>query len=180
MSESILQTKRLLLRPWKPSDAEELFKYAKDPKVGPIAGWRPHTSAEYSREVITKYLSAPETYAVVLRETGLPIGSVGLMFAGATSLTDRPDECELGYWIGVPYWGRGLIPEAVREVLRHAFEDLGVTRVWCGYYDGNVKSKRVQEKCGFTFSHVVEDAFVPQMNERRKAHITSIKKEDRD
>ncbi|MBO4479901.1 MAG: GNAT family N-acetyltransferase, partial [Clostridia bacterium] len=82
--------------------------------------------------------------------------------------------------IGVPYWGRGLVPEAVREVLRHAFDDLGVTKVWCGYYDGNVKSKRAQEKCGFKYSHTIEDAFVPQMNERRKAYIMSIKKEDRD
>ena len=102
------------------------------------------------------------------------------MFAGATALTDKADECELGYWIGVPYWGRGLIPEAVTEIVRHAFEDLGVSKVWCGYYDGNTKSKRVQEKCGFTFEKIIEDAFVPQMDERRKAYITSIKKEDRD
>lgn len=176
----VLKTERLLLRPWEISDAEELFKYAKDPAVGPIAGWQIHTSVQNSREVIEKYLSAPETYAIVLKETGLPVGSIGLMFAGATALTEKPDECELGYWIGVPYWGRGLAPEAVREVLRHAFDDLGVTKVWCGYYDGNLKSKRVQEKCGFKYSHTIEDAFVPQMNERRKAYIMSIKKEDRD
>ena len=176
----VLKTERLLLRPWEISDAEELFKYAKDPAVGPIAGWQIHTSVQNSREVIEKYLSAPETYAIVLKETGLPVGSIGLMFAGATVLTEKPDECELGYWIGVPYWGRGLVPEAVREVLRHAFDDLGVTKVWCGYYDGNLKSMRVQEKCGFTFEKVIEDAFVPQMNERRKAYIMSIKKEDRD
>ncbi len=176
----VLKTERLLLRPWEISDAEELFKYAKDPAVGPIAGWQMHTSVQNSREVIEKYLSAPETYAIVLKETGLPVGSIGLMFAGATALTEKPDECELGYWIGVPYWGRGLVPEAVREVLRHAFDDLGVTKVWCGYYDGNLKSMRVQEKCGFTFEKLIEDAFVPQMNERRKAYIMSIKKEDRD
>ena len=176
----VLKTERLLLRPWEISDAEELFKYAKDPAVGPIAGWQIHTSVQNSREVIEKYLSAPETYAIVLKETGLPVGSIGLMFAGATALTVKPDECELGYWIGVPYWGRGLAPEAVKELLRHAFDDLGVTKVWCGYYDGNLKSKRVQEKCGFTFEKVIEDAFVPQMNERRKAYIMSIKKEDRD
>lgn len=176
----VLKTERLLLRPWEISDAEELFKYAKDPEVGPIAGWQVHTSVENSREVIKKYLSAPETYAIVLKETGLPVGSIGLMFAGATALTEKPDECELGYWIGVPYWGMGLVPEAVKEVLRHAFDDLGVTKVWCGYYDGNVKSKRAQEKCGFKYSHTIEDAFVPQMNERRRAIIMSIKKEDRD
>ena len=47
--------------------------------------------------------------------------------------------------------GRGLVPEAVREVLRHAFEDLGMRCVWAGYYYGNDKSRRVQEKCGFRY-----------------------------
>ena len=51
-------------------------------------------------------------------------------------------------WIGVPYWGQGLIPEAVREIMRHGFDDLNLEKMWCGYFDGNTKSKRVQEKCG--------------------------------
>ena len=173
-----MQTKRLLLRPWKRSDAEELFKYAKDPQVGPIAGWQPHTSVENSREVIDKYLSAPETYAVVLKETGLPVGSIGLMFSGATALTDKPNECELGYWIGVPYWGRGIAPEAGREMLRHAFEDLGLRRVWCGYYDGNEKSKRVQEKLGFRYQWTTEKIPVPQLGEIRKGHVNLLTKEE--
>ncbi len=69
----------------------------------------------------------------------------------ATFLADG--EAEIGYWIGMPLWGLELIPEAVRRVLRHGFEDLGLQTVWCGYYDGNTKSKRVQEKCGFRFHH---------------------------
>ena len=69
----ILQTERLFLRPWEDSDAEELYKYAKDPRVGPIAGWPVHTSVENSLEIIRGVLSEPETYAVVLKETGLPM-----------------------------------------------------------------------------------------------------------
>ena len=57
-------TERLILRPWKEEDAESLFKYAKDPEVGPVAGWPVHTSIENSREIIKNVLSAPETYAV--------------------------------------------------------------------------------------------------------------------
>ena len=60
-------------------------------------------------------------------------------------MTDKDDECELGYWIGKPFWGQGLIPEAAKELLRYAFEDLGMRAVWCGYYEGNEKSRRVQE-----------------------------------
>ena len=80
-----LTTARLLLRPWQLEDAEVLFQYAKDERIGPIAGWSPHTSVENSREIIGTVLSAPETYAVVLKETGEPVGSVGIMFSGQCS-----------------------------------------------------------------------------------------------
>ena len=76
-----LQTKRLILRPWQESDAEALYKYASNPNIGPIAGWPPHTSIENSREIIKVVLSAPETYAVVLKETGETVGCIGVMTA---------------------------------------------------------------------------------------------------
>ena len=175
-----LQTKRLLLRAWKESDAEALYKYAQNPNVGPIAGWAPHTSVENSREIIKTVLSAPETYAVVLKETGEAVGSVGIMTARSeiksAQMTDN--ECEIGYWIGEPYWGQGLIPEAVNELLRYAFEDLGKTTVWCGYYDGNEKSKRVQEKCGFVYSHTEVNKPVPLLNEVRTEHFTKISQQE--
>lgn len=164
----MLETGSLILRPWEESDAEECYKYAKDPAVGPVAGWPAHTSVEDSRQVIKDVLMMPETYAIVLKETGLPIGSIGLH---RNDLAEKDDEMELGYWIGVPYWGRGLVPEAAREILRHAFEDLGLQRVWCGYYEGNEKSRRVQEKLGFKPQWTTEDAPVPQMGETRKEYV---------
>ena len=114
----IFETERLILRPWCESDAEDLYTYAGDPEVGPPAGWLPHTSVENSREIIRTVLSAPETYAVCLRENGNPIGSIGFHRA---DLAELDDEYELGSWIGKPYWGQGLIPEASREM--HLSED---------------------------------------------------------
>ena len=73
-----LETERLILRPWKEDDAESLYKYAKNPEVGPIAGWPVHTSVENSREIIKSVLAADETYAVCLREDNVAIGSIGL------------------------------------------------------------------------------------------------------
>ena len=89
----IIETERLILRPWQESDAEDLYTYAKDPEVGPPAGWPPHTSVENSREIINTVLSRSETYAVCLKD-GKPIGSVGLHLNGSTDMTDRDDECE--------------------------------------------------------------------------------------
>ena len=70
-----LITERLILRPWKDTDAESLYEYAKDPRVGPIAGWPVHTSVENSLDIIRTVLSAPETYAVCLKEDNKAIGS---------------------------------------------------------------------------------------------------------
>jgi Acetyltransferases, including N-acetylases of ribosomal proteins len=88
-----------------------------------------HTSVENSREIIRRVLSAPETYAVVLKESGQPVGSIGLMLGKASNIGLPDSEGEIGYWIGVPYWGRGLIPEAVRELMRYGFENLKLNKI---------------------------------------------------
>lgn len=172
----MLITDRLILRPWQEADAEDLYTYASDPEVGPPAGWPVHTSVENSREIIQNVLSKPETYAVCLKD-GKPIGSVGLHLNGSTDMTNRDDECELGYWIGKPFWGQGLIPEASRELLRYAFEELGMRAVWCGYYDGNEKSRKVQTKLGFVYRYTSHDLNVRLLNELRTGHTNLMTKE---
>ena len=118
---------------------KEFIKDEKNPKVGPIAGWPVHTSVENSREIIKSVLAADETYAVCLRKDNVAIGSIGLTPPAQSHTKAADDEIEIGYWIGVPYWGQGLIPEAVRALQKHAFLDLGCSAMWCGYYDGNEK-----------------------------------------
>ena len=177
---SQLTTSRLILRPWRESDAEALYKYAKDPAIGSAAGWPPHTSVADSLEIIRTVFAAPETYAVVLKATDEPIGSVGIMFGeGLHSAEMLACEAEIGYWIGVPYWGQGLIPEAVLCLLKRCFEDLGMAAVWCGYYDGNVKSRRVMEKCGFRFHHTEEGKMSP-LGDVRTEHFMRMTKEEWD
>ena len=178
MAGMVLETERLVLRPWEEADAADLFRYASHPDVGPIAGWPVHTSVENSRQIIRDILSAPETYAVVLKETGRPVGSIGLMIGEASNIGIPDTEGEIGYWIGVPYWGRGLIPEATREIMRHGFEDLGLKRIWCGYFDGNEKSKRVQEKCGLKYHHTTENVPCQIDGLLMTEHITCITKEE--
>ena len=167
----ILETQRLILRPWEESDAPSRFEYACDPDIGPIAGWQPDKNVEDSLRIIKDLSQKPECYAVCLKENSKLAGCIYLHFSSDTDLTEREDECELGYWIGKPFWGKGLIPEAVKALLRHAFEDLGLRAVWCAYYDGNDKSKRVQEKCGFMYQFTSTDVEVPEMNEIRTGHV---------
>lgn len=173
-----LETKALILRPWKESDAKSLFEYAKDPLVGPAAGWPAHTSVKNSREIIEHVLSAEGTLALVHKQEAKAIGSIGIMRFQQSHLPLAPDEAEIGYWIGVPYWGLGLVPEALRELQRYAFEELHLRTLWCGYYDGNEKSKRVQEKCGFTYHHSVEKVECKLLDKVLCEHFTCISKEE--
>lgn len=173
-----LETERLILRPWTVEDAESLYEYAKDPDIGPAAGWPVHTSVENSKEIIETVLSEPHTYAVCLKEDSKPIGSISLM-QGRQSHLPLPDtEAEIGYWIGKPFWGQGLIPEAVRALQTFAFETLKLERLWCGYFEGNDKSRRVQEKCGFQPHSILEEVPLPLLGEVRKEHVLILEKQD--
>lgn len=84
---------------------------------------------------------------------------------------------ELGYWVGKPRWGQGIAPEAAREIMRHAFDDLGVRILWCACDDTNGKSKRVMEKCGFEHSHTVEGVISEYFDDLRAEHFTHLTRE---
>ncbi len=174
----VLETERLILRPWEERDTADLFQYASNPEVGPIAGWPVHTSVENSREIIKSVFSAPETYAIVLKETMQSVGSIGLMIGSASDKGIPDTEAEIGYWKGVPYWGQGLIPEAVREMMRHGFDDLNLEKMWCGYFDGNTKSQRVQEKCGFRYHRTKENVPCALEGVLRTEHVTCLSKSE--
>ena len=151
-----LETERLILRPWVDDDAESLFRYASDPDVGPRAGWTPHVSPEYSLEIIRTVFAQPETYAIVLKETQEVIGCVGAIFS-----SDTPLEAEIGYWLGKPYWGHGLVAEALQPLIDRCFKVLSLSRLRIVHYDGNDQSRRVAEKCGFIYHHTETDKPTP-------------------
>ena len=152
----MLETRRLSLRPWVEEDAPPCTAMPRTLRWGPSAGWPPHTSEEKQPGDHPGVLSEPETYAVVLKETGEPVGSVGIILPPQGNSAMEPGEAEIGYWIGVPYWGRGLIPGGGgRPCWTGAFYRLDCHTVWCSYFEGNEKSRRVMEKCGFVYHHPV-------------------------
>lgn len=145
----ILKTKNLTLRSWNDSDAECLYHFAKNPNIGPIAGWPPHESVEDSLNIIRTVFAKSETYAVV--KDGIPIGCVGLLFHPDTNHWWGDGAVELGYWIAEEYWGNGYAVEASNAILKKAFEEFGVKEVYASYRCENFQSKRVLEKLGFKY-----------------------------
>lgn len=174
-----METTRLRFRKWRVSDAADLFEYARDPDVGPIAGWQPHRSEEHSLRVINEiFLPSPEAYAICLKGDDRPIGAIELFMGGHSDAGIAADEYELGFWLAKPFWGRGLMTEAAKEMIRHAFVDLGAATIWCAYYADNARSARVQEKCGFAFVKKNDAVYVKAMDEYRVCYINRLDKED--
>ena len=147
-----LETERLLLRPWLESDLNDLFEYASVPGVGEMAGWAHHESIEVSKGRLIRFIEGKKTFAIVLKENNKVIGSLGVEEYG---LEDKLSEFfdyrgrSIGYVLSKDYWGRGLMPEAVRAVVEYLFHALDYDFLLSGHFDKNDRSRRVQEKCGF-------------------------------
>ena len=145
----ILKTTNLILRPWRENDAECLYHFAKNPNVGPIAGWPPHESIEDSLNIIKTVFSKRETYAIV--KDDIPIGCVGLLFHPYANHWWGEESAELGYWIAEEYWGNSYAAEASKRLIEHAFDDLEIKVIYATYRVENSQSKRVLEKLGFEY-----------------------------
>lgn len=144
-------TDRLILRPWRLDDSSDLYEYAQSELVGPNAGWKPHKSEEESKEIINMFITNNDSYAIVLKEENKVIGGIGLHNRKPDVSLEDLEQREIGYVLNPKYWGNGYVPEAVRELLKYGFEKMNLDLIWCGHYDFNNKSKRVNEKCGFKY-----------------------------
>jgi len=147
-----LITNRLILREWKENDSTDLYEYAKSELVGPNAGWSPHKNEEESKGIIRMFLENNETYAIVLKSENKVIGSVGLHNKKPDDSLSHLKQKEIGYVLNPKYWGKGVIPEAVNCLIKYGFNELNLDLIWCGHFDFNSNSKRVNEKCGFKYS----------------------------
>lgn len=147
-----IETDRLILRPFCESDLDDLYEYASVPGVGEMAGWKHHESKAKSKEILQMFINEDKVFAIVFKEDNKVIGSLGVEKYG---LEDKLTEFdgyrgrEIGYVLSKAYWGRGIMPEAVKAVIDYLFKNLDLDFLTCGYYDFNNQSKIVQEKCGF-------------------------------
>jgi len=131
------------------SDARCLYHFAKNPNVGPIAGWPPHISVEYSLNIIKTLFCRPECYAIV--KDDIPIGCAELLIHPDGNHWWGEGSAELGYWVAEEYQGNGYATQACKMLIKHAFEDLNIQRIFASYKKENLASKRVLEKLGFEY-----------------------------
>lgn len=155
ISGIILNTERLVLRPWKESDLEDFFEYASVDGVGQMAGWLPHKSIEETRKILDKFISRKKTFA--LEYQGKVIGSFGIEcydeknYPELALLKGR----EIGFILSKEYWGQGLMPEAVKSVIQYLFEVENLDFIIAGHFERNKRSARVIQKCGFEYIKTV-------------------------
>ena len=148
----VLETERLILRDWTLDDLDDFFEYASNPDVGPRAGWNPHKDKEESLKILNRFIEGKKTFAIVYKENNKVIGSLGVEFY---ELEEKLTEFDgyrgrsIGYVLSKDYWGRGLMPEAVKAVVDYLFNKLDYDFLLSGHFDFNDRSSRVQEKCGF-------------------------------
>ena len=149
ISKTILKTERLTLRPWRQDDLDDFYEYASVDGVGQMAGWVPHKSKEESQNILNHFIENKKTFALEYR--GKVIGSLGIERYNEQRFPELRENTgrELGFVLSKDFWGKGLMPEAVREVIRYLFEDVGVDFITCSHFLSNQRSARVQQKCGF-------------------------------
>lgn len=147
-----IQTERLLLRPFCQADLDDFYEYASQNGTGERAGWPHHQSIEVSQRILNNFIAEDKTFAIVYKQNNKVIGSLGVeMYELEDKLTEFDGLLgrEIGYVLSRDYWGKGLMTEAVKAVIEHLFNVENLDFLTCGYYDFNVQSKRVQQKCGF-------------------------------
>jgi ribosomal-protein-alanine N-acetyltransferase len=149
-----LETERLLLRKMRMEDAEDLFAYGSDPEVSQRTSWQPHRSIEDSRAFLAGVLEGyakgtSGAWGMEHRADHAFIGTCGI------SWVPRHARGELGYAMARPYWGQGLMTEAVRAVIAFGFERMALNRIEARCIVANIGSARVMEKNGMRLEGVI-------------------------
>ncbi len=176
ISNVTLHTDRMILRPWRQTDLDDFYSYASVDGVGQMAGWKPHESREESQRILDMFIAGRKTFA--LEYQGKVIGSLGIEKYNEKRFPEFADKkCrEIGYVLSKEYWGQGLMPEAVKEVIRYFFEEVGLDVIFCGHFLWNKQSQRVQEKCGF--KHYAFDTYETKVDTTEEDEVNILTRED--
>jgi ribosomal-protein-alanine N-acetyltransferase len=153
-----IETQRLLLRKMRLDDAEAMFAYASDPAVARHVLWETHRSIEDSESFLRLAIEGYERgdfggWGVILKDSGAFIGTCGL----DAGYAPEHARAELGYVLSREYWGKGLMPEAVRAIIAFGFARVDLNRIEARCIAANLASARVMEKAGMTYEGTLRE-----------------------
>jgi len=175
-----LETRRLVLRGWEPADATAIFSYASDPEVARYVSWERHVSPRdaqtfLDRQVAAAYEREELDYAIAERHAPeRAIGGIGLRWRWRDDLV-----MELGYVLARRHWGKGLMPEAGRELIDHAFSTTPVERIFAPIFTENVKSWRAAAKMGLRLEGVLRSSLKLRGRRWDQAIYAVVRSDDR-
>ena len=169
----VLKTDRLTLRPWREGDLDDFFEYARVDGVGQMAGWTPHANIEESKKILDMFIAEKRTFA--LEYEGKVVGSLGIETYDESRYPelglDEKRGREIGYVLSKDYWGRGLMTEALRAVIRWLFDEVKLDFIIVGHFTRNDRSRRVIEKCGFKYVKTIPYGTQDGRTEESKEYI---------
>lgn len=172
-----LETSRLLLRRIRPTDARDMYDYAKRPEVTKYLTWFSHDSLAYTEEYLHYLQKAYKQgtfydWGLELKENGRFIGTCGF-----TAIDEDSNFAEVGYVLHPEYHGQGLMTEALKEVIRFGFEVLCVERIEAKHMEGNERSAAVMKRCGMQHEGLLRRRMIIK-NNYESIHLYSILKQE--
>ncbi|BCM89306.1 putative ribosomal N-acetyltransferase YdaF [Abditibacteriota bacterium] len=168
-----LETPRLRLRPFQLNDAPTVQHLAGAREIAAVTLNIPHPYEDGMAETFIASLEGAwqdgrgATFAIALRESGELVGCMGL------GVDKRFNRAELGYWIGLPFWGEGYATEAARAIIEFGFQTLKLHRIYASHLEGNPASGRVQEKIGMKYEGCLRDHYL-KWGQYHNAHFRGI------
>ncbi len=154
-----LETERLILRRFIESDAVLMYdNWASDPEVSKYLTWPTHASVEVTKSLMKDWIARYEkpdyyNWVIGLKETGEVVGNISVV-----EVKEKVEAALIGYCMGQAWWGRGIMPEALTEVIRYLFDEVGMNRVAACHSTQNPKSGRVMQKAGMKYEGTLRGA----------------------
>ncbi|SHK77213.1 ribosomal-protein-alanine N-acetyltransferase [Clostridium cavendishii DSM 21758] len=154
----IIETERLILRPFKQNDAEAMFKnWCNDIEVCKFLSWGPHKDIYDTRDILKEWTEGylennSYNWAITLKDKNEPIGSIG-----AFNVCETNERCEIGYCIGKSFWGKGIMTEALKALLNFFFYEVGIHRIQLRHDVKNPGSGKVMQKVGMIYEATLNE-----------------------
>lgn len=154
-----IETDRLILRQFRIEDAEDMYNnWATDAEVTRFLTWSPHPDINFTKGLLEDWIAryselTSYNWVIELKETGAVVGNISVV-----KLNEKIEAADIGYCMGKAWWGRGIMPEALKAVIAYLFEEVGLNRVAACHDVNNPKSGRVMQKAGMTKEGVLRAA----------------------